>query len=221
MLLVSFSIYKFVNFAKWKTSYIVSESFAEKIVNADEVKWKIYFNREGNSSQELKELLHKDAKKIKDFLLKNGFSENEIEKGRQSVDKNESGKDERIPKYQSEGVIIIKTKQLELVRKLYIKISEIFAPEIEVTSLPLQYVLKDIKNLEKELIDEAVKKAKENAEIIAKETERHVRGIRNLKLGKISSKPRYHSSPFYNSYEINNCQQQILSITASGTFEAE
>jgi hypothetical protein len=179
--------------AKTIGRYVTVKGLSERVVPADSVNWGMNIQVSGADLITASQKLERDKIKLISFLVKHGFSEEEIENDRFRIDDSFAYSQPNVvptsemlsSRYKFSQVIIVRTKQVEKVRQTYQKISDLLAEGVMIDSTNQfysngpRYELTSFNNIKGEMLTEAVENARKSADIFAIDS--------GSKLGKIKS----------------------------------
>lgn len=171
-----------------KNPYIRSFSKAERRVKSDRATWAIRFVEEGRKGSKIEEVYTK-AKKSEEEILKylrsKGFTQDEItihpiEKELSSTAKmyvsNTEGKDEE-KSIRLGGEIEVSTNKVDLVAAAHTDVSQLLLIGVPISDSFPRYYLDTLDEIETELTQEAIAKARKNGEVIAASTGDKILGL--------------------------------------------
>ncbi len=157
---------------------------ANKNFEADIVKWRADFSRQGSDLESASEGLKKDQGMVKQFLVDNGINANEIVFEAVNIEKNYSNyTDENGRSYSTftgytlSQNVSVESKDLDKVENVSREISSLLSQGLELTSSNPNYYYSQLEDLKLALISEASANAKQRADNIAKQA--------NASLGKL------------------------------------
>lgn len=167
---------------------VTVKGLAEMDVVADTAVWNIKFNRVGGDLVRVQSLVDEDMQKTRQFLIDNGFEENELQNLRVTVrDKYAGYSDERRKdqesndRYVVETGVMVRSGSVNLVDTVSRKMGDLVRQGVTVTedyAGPI-YVFNGLNNIKIKMIELATKNATAAGEQFAKDA--------NAKLGKIKS----------------------------------
>lgn len=179
---------------KAKTIRVVTvKGLSERIVPADFVNWGMNIQNSGADLIIATARLEQDKTKLIEFLTKQGFKENEIEKDRFRIEDSFTYMQPGAvlspqmleSRYKFSQIIVVRTDQVEKVRQTYQKMNELLAAGVMVDSTNQfysngpRYELTSFNNIKGEMLTEAVKNARKSAEVFVVDS--------GSKLGKLKS----------------------------------
>lgn len=167
---------------------VTVKGLAELDVVADTAIWNIKFNRVGGDLANVQSAIDNDIQKTREFLMQNGFNENEIQNLRITVRDKFAGysdaerrDQESNDRYVIETGVMVRSNSVNLVDSVSRKMGELVRQGVTVTedyAGPV-YVFNGLNDIKIQMIEAATKNATAAGEQFAKDA--------NAKLGKIQS----------------------------------
>ncbi|MBO5663767.1 MAG: SIMPL domain-containing protein [Bacteroidales bacterium] len=166
-----------------RTVYV--KGLCEREVKADKVIWPITFKVMSNDNQQLYAEIARQQEEVLRFLQRNGIAGEEVSVANPAIsDKfaNEYGDNNRAYRYIATSVITVCSSQVDLVRSLMSRQSELLTKNVLIAENnwenPVEFTYEALNDIKPEMIEEATRNAREAAEKFAKDS--------GSKLGKIS-----------------------------------
>lgn len=166
-----------------RTVYV--KGLCEREVKADKVIWPITFKVMSNDNQQLYAEIARQQEEVLRFLQRNGIAGEEVLVANPAIsDKfaNEYGDNNRAYRYIATSVITVCSSQVDLVRSLMSRQSELLTKNVLIAENnwenPVEFTYEALNDIKPEMIEEATRNAREAAEKFAKDS--------GSKLGKIS-----------------------------------
>lgn len=166
-----------------RTVYV--KGLCEREVKADKVIWPINFKVMSNDNQQLYAEIARQQEEVLRFLQRNGIAGEEVSVANPAIsDKfaNEYGDNNRAYRYIATSVITVCSSQVDLVRSLMSRQSELLTKNVLIAENnwenPVEFTYEALNDIKPEMIEEATRNAREAAEKFAKDS--------GSKLGKIS-----------------------------------
>lgn len=193
----------FVRFAERDRSVKV-RGLAEREVPADRVIWPVVYKTVGNDLILLYNQINNVNAKIKDFLLQNGLSADEIAIGAPVVfdsraDRYISDK-ERTDRYNVTSVITVSTGKVDTVRGLMARMGELLKEGIAISEGDyenrVQYEFTNLNKIKPEMIEEATHSAREAAQKFAKDSDSRLGKIKSASQGLFTIDNRDINTPY-------------------------
>lgn len=166
-----------------RTVYV--KGLCEREVKADKVIWPITFKVMSNDNQQLYAEIARQQEEVLRFLQRNGIAGEDVSVANPAIsDKfaNEYGDNNRAYRYIATSVITVCSSQVDLVRSLMSRQSELLTKNVLIAENnwenPVEFTYEALNDIKPEMIEEATRNAREAAEKFAKDS--------GSKLGKIS-----------------------------------
>ncbi len=179
---------------KQRTSHVCVNGLADRVIKSDEATLKVTFTVESNKMSDLKAALASTADKVKDFLHKYGFTDNEmVESSDEITDRladryyrySSASVEKPENRYELKRTIVVKTKQVDAARDLSSHLSDLYEQDICATT-SVTFSSSDFAKIRLELLDEATQDAKIRAKKIADAAGIKIKGLRNIATGRFS-----------------------------------
>lgn len=211
------------HFRSDSTHVITATGSSSVDFESDIIIWRGSFLSEAYTSQEAYSKIKKDADKVKQYLLNNGISENEIvfdsvDIGRTYKDVydtngNYVGSEE--DGYRLTQGVTITSSNLDNVEKISRDISSLLDQGVELTSDSPEYYYSGLETLKLDLINKAAENAKERIDIMAKNTGASLGKLKNSNLGvfQITAKNSGTSSYSYDGAFDTSSRYKTATIT--------
>ncbi|MBE0422655.1 MAG: SIMPL domain-containing protein [Lutibacter sp.] len=171
------------------------KGLSEKQVNADLAVWPISVTIAGNDLNVLKNDLEKQNKEIKNFFLKEGFTEKELNSGTTNINDAKAvlygGENQnREFRYIASSDFTVRTGDIPKLKKALTNSLELISKGILMSSKntwqPIQYSFSGLNKLKPEMIEEATKNAREVAEKFAIDSNSKITKIKSAQQGLFS-----------------------------------
>lgn len=165
------------------------KGLSERIVKSDLVTWSISF---GDSDDDLKKLygkINSSQKIIKDYLLNNGFKDDEIQMGTLTTTDNWANayaNSINTPRYTIYSTVTLITSEVDKVYKLSQNSGELVDKGVLVTFNAINYHFNGINSIKEEMLHEATQNAKLSAETFARNSSSKVGKIKSANQGVFS-----------------------------------
>lgn len=180
------SLIKFKNFDR----YVEVKGLAEKTVKSDLASWGINYDIAGDDLQSLYEKINDNKEIIVKFLLKNGFSIQEISQNSINVTDNYANQyvaiSDKLQRYKISVSLNLVSKNVDLVVNALKNSMDLINDGIPLTYNNVSYFFNALNDIKAEMIDEATKNAKVSAEVFAKNTNSKIKGIKQANQGLFS-----------------------------------
>lgn len=197
---------------------------------SDLIVWRGNFTAYGATTQEAYRLIKNDAEVIKDYLIKNGVSEEEMIFGsvrisqRWSYEYNDMGYEtgRYLDGYDLYQEISVTSTDVDKVDSISRDITQLIEANVEFTSEAPEYYYTKLDELKLQLIDEATKNAKERIDIMAAGTGGTVGELRNANLGVFQITAQNTNSDYsYGGSFDTSSRQKTASITVKLNYSVE
>jgi len=171
------------------------KGLSEKQVNADLAVWPISITIAGNDLNVLKNELEMQNKEVKNFFLKEGFNEKELNAGTTNINDAKAvlygGENQnREFRYIASSDFTIRTGDVEKLQNALTNSLELISKGILISSKntwqPIQYNFSGLNKLKPAMIEEATKNAREVAEKFALDSNSKVTKIKSAQQGLFS-----------------------------------
>jgi hypothetical protein len=166
-----------------------AKGLAERRVTADRANWAVYFTVPGASREEVPEMYKKaeaHQKIIKELMLAEGLTENEIEIGiidysnKEYRDEDQNVVDQ---KHWLTGSISVETEKVELIKKLRGSVNKLIAQGIDIANRAPSYHFTKLNEIKPEMLKEAARNARLAANEFAENAGVEVGRIRSATQG--------------------------------------
>lgn len=186
--------------AVWKQAdrFVTVKGLAEREVKADLVLWPLSYSVTGSTLESTHAALAKGEERIRAFLMRYGFAAEDITSTAPQLTDLWTYAGDNRPKdrYKADGVVLLRTAQVDQVKTTMPKTSELVAEGVLLSTSwehKPQYIFTKLNDIKPEMIAEATKNARAAAEQFAKDS--------NSKIGKIrSAQQGYFSIEDLDSY---------------------
>lgn len=175
---------------------------AEMEVSANVVSWPILFREVGNDLPSVYNKVTETNRKIKEFLLQNGISEEEISIGAPRVRdlQTERYNDFPIPyNYSITSVVTVSSDKVKEIHSLINRQGELFAKGIAISTdyqYQISYDYTDLNSIKPRMIEEATKNAREAALKFAEDSQSRLGKIKTARQGQFSIEDRDATTPY-------------------------
>ncbi len=197
---------------------VVVKGLAEESVMANKVLWPIQFKVSANSLEELsnKSTLYRET--IKNFLLNQGITSDEIIVTQPSVeDRNLYASQGNAPTfaYSSTNLVTVSSEKVELVSRLTFAISELLQQNVPLSgsdgySNNVQYSFTKLNELKPSMIEKATKNARDVAEKFAKDSSSFLGKIKKASQGQFSITTQDKFQPQYKTVRVVSTVEYYL-----------
>ena len=213
--------YRGIDAIKNNNSYITTNGISERNVEADRATWTITLNTSANDVKEASSKIKEDIATTLKFLNAAGITSDEIyDTDFEINDKHRWGdhsKDDISQRYYVKVSIVIRTGQVDTVKKLRPKLDELISKGLQITS-DVCYFYSQLSKLRIEMINEATKDSESRANSIAKILGVRIKGLKHLSTGKFSISRQDSSSTESNDYYEERSPNKKIRVVVNGTF---
>lgn len=214
--LLALSIVLLGCFIKWgiddftnKDRKVVVKGLAEKMVDADKVTWPIQAKEMGNNLPELYKKIGQTQSQIKQFLIKSGLKESEIDVNAPTVldlNANEYSNNERSYRYIVTTNITVTSTNVKLVRSIIARQGELLKEGIAIVDGGYQnqivYEYVAFPNMKPKMMEEAIANAEKTAEQFAKNSKSSLNKIVSADQGQFSIEDRDQNTPYIKKVRV-------------------
>ena len=163
------------------------KGLAEQTVKSDLATWGINFAVSGDTLAPLNKTISQNQKLVTDFLLQNGFKQQDIQQGTISVIDNWANQygnnNEKLPHYQISNSVSVTTSNVDLVAKVSQNAGELVNQGVIVNNNSISYFYNSLNTIKATMLDQATQNAKQAAETFAKNTGSQVGKIKSASQG--------------------------------------
>ena len=181
---------------------VTVRGLCEKEVQANKVTWPIVTKELGNDLPGIYGKIQATNKAIVEFLTSNGLETSEISVNPPSVFDKAADRYDNSPvpyRYQVTNVVVVTSSQIDKVRALMEKQTELLKQGIAIVAGDYQYQTSyeytDLNSIKPEMIAEATKKAREAADKFAADSESELGKIKTASQGQFSIENRDQYTP--------------------------
>jgi hypothetical protein len=177
----------------WKQAdrIVTVKGLAEREVQADLVLWPLSYSVTGTTLESTHAELAKGEEKIRSFLVRHGFAAEDITSTAPQVTDLWTYAGDNRPKdrYKADGVVLLRTAQVDRVKLTMPKTSELVADGVLISTSwehKPQYIFTKLNDIKPEMIAEATRNAREAAEQFADDSDSKIGKIRSAQQGYFS-----------------------------------
>lgn len=175
----------------WKRSdrVVTVKGLAEREVKVDLVLWPLSYNVSANSLEELHDAIRATEAKIGGFLVRSGFTEEEISRALPQVTDQWAtwyGENRPAERYRAEGVVLVRTEQVDLVKEVMERTDELVKEDVLLSRSwehRPQFIFTRLNDIKPEMIAEATREARRAAMQFAEDSGSRVGKIRTAQQG--------------------------------------
>lgn len=198
-----------INDFKDKERIVSVKGLAEMEVPADKVIWPLVYKELGNDPVSIyNKIAEKNAAVVK-YLKQNGVAEEEISIAPAEIIDMEADRyaSQNVSyRYNATSVITVTSKNVDLIRKLITKQTELLKQGIAIAGgdyrYSVSYEFTGLNNVKPQMIEEATKNARAAAEKFAKDSESSLGKIRNASQGQFSISDRDSNTPYIKNIRV-------------------
>ena len=208
LIVLGFCIPKAVKELKSYDRTVNVKGLCEKEVKADKVIWPLAFKTSGNDLNAVYAEIDRNIRTITDFLKQGGISENEITMSVPSIsDKyaTEYGTNDRIYRYVATSILTVCTNEVDKVLALMGKQADLVRGGIPLYSdweTRTDFSFEGLNAIKPEMIEEAIKNAREVAVKFAKDSESKLGKIKSANQGTFSIEDRDSNTPYIKKVRV-------------------
>ena len=205
--------------AKLNANSVVVKGLAEMDVKADLAIWEMKYVVTGNDVIAAQKQISAQTEVIKNFLLENGFNENEITIGR--LDTNDlnanpyRGNYENNLRFILNQTIVVKSPNVDLVADVLNKSGDLVAKGIIFNSdygSPVSYLFTKLNDIKPKMLMEATQNAREAAAQFAESSNSNVGHIKYANQGMFTILPREQTTSATESQQIDKKVRVVSTI---------
>lgn len=172
--------------------FVEVKGLDERLVKSNEASWSINFYISGSDIQDINVKVSDTTKKIIEFAISKGFTKEEIDKGPLRVtDEYEYYYDKKKNRYSARGSIVIGSKKVDLLTKVFTESDELLKQGILTSTSDVKYYFKDLNSIKPEMLKAATKNAYEAASSFAEHSNSKLGGIRTATQGVFTIESPY------------------------------
>ena len=201
-----------------KDRKVTVKGLAEKEVNADKVTWPLVYKELGNDPSAMYELMEKNNKIVVGFLKNGGLSDDEISINPPTIRDRQAdnyGNEIMNYRYKAECVITVTSTNVDKVRKLMARQSEIMKQGIalvteEYGENSVRYEFTGLNEIKPEMVEEAMNNAKITAEQFARDANSKLAGVITAQQGQFSIDDRDVTTPYIKKVRVVNTVEYAI-----------
>lgn len=195
---------------------VTVKGLSEKEFMADTVLIPVEYIVNSNDLKELYNSLKISEKKVRDFLIKNKISENEITVSNVEIEDKKRYSDNRRLEYRYIGTqkITVYTNKIEAGSKVINELKELLKEGVSLSgnqyTAPIEYIFTGLNEVKPKMIEEATKNARLVAEKFAKDSNSSVGKIKTATQGQFSIQSRDNGNPQIKKIRVVSTIQYYL-----------
>ena len=185
------------------------KGLAEQEVEADKVTWPIVSKEVGNNLPELYERIGATQQKIKDFLIRNGLSANELEvNAPQVLDMNarEYGDNRQPYRYLVTSFITVTSTDVPKVRRIIARQGDLLKEGVAIADggyeYPIKYEYVSFQQMKPKMMQQAIENAEKTAQQFAENSHSKLNKIVSADQGQFSIDDRDSSTPWLKKVRV-------------------
>lgn len=162
------------------------KGLSERIVKSDKAIWVLQFTDSRDDLNDLYKGIAAAQQRVKNFLVKQGFSETELEIQPVAVVDNQSNSyssNEKAKRFVANAGITLTSQQVDTVRKAVQSTGELVQEGVIISSSNVKYLFTQLNAIKPAMLDEATTNASLAAQSFAKNAHSHLGKIRSASQG--------------------------------------
>lgn len=197
---------------------VTVKGLSEREVLANKVTWPLIYKELGNDPSAMYELIEQKNQKVVSFLKAEGLGNDEISVNPPTIrDRQADNYDNEIMnyRYKAECVIIVTSTDIDKVRRLMRRQSELMKQGIALVSEEygdnsVRYEYTGLNDIKQEMVEEAMKNAKTTAEQFARDADARLDGVITAQQGQFSIDDRDRNTPYIKRVRVVNTVEYAL-----------
>ena len=211
--LLANSIESYQNFGR----YVDVKGLDEKVVKSNHAAWNISFTSASNDLKKIYSEVSDSQNKIIEFLIQQGFKENEIQKQTISINDNKanaySNNSNNNPRYTANSGITLTTNKVDLVSLAIQKTGTLVESGVVINNSNVKYSYTDLNSIKPEMLIRATANAREAADSFAKNSNSLVGKIRKASQGTFSISAE-STNPNYSYSDDSSIMKKVRVVTS-------
>ena len=202
--------------SKLHTQTVEVKGLAERNVKSNEALWAINIKLVNSDLGKLYDDASKSQTAIKNFLISQGFKENEIFMNPITVTDNQSvnySQNQDIPRYNADSGLTVSTYNVDLVANALQKTGDLVQQGVVVTSSNATFRFTQLNDIKRPMLEEATQSARNAAESFAKDSKTSLGNIRHASQGLFTI------TDANSNYDIGNSLQKKVRIVTTIEYE--
>jgi len=189
---------------------------SEREVLADLALWPVKASATANTLPEMYKQIDYAQKKMKEFFLKEGFSEAEINIRQPKIDDRQAQlyneyQSSNSQRYIAEFGLLIKSKKIKNVKKAADRIGELVGEGVSLSSNEVEYIYTKLNEIKPQMIEEATREARKAADKFAWNARSFVTGIKHAEQGLFTIEPvHYYTQEVKNIRVVTSIEYFLL-----------
>lgn len=162
------------------------KGLAEQVVKSNEALWTINFKVVNNDLSQLYEAVSKSQQMTKQFLLTQGFKEQEIYMDPISITDNQSlsyNQNKDMPRFMADTSMTVSSNKVDNIAKAQQKTGDLVQQGVIVTTSNATFRFTNLNDIKRAMLEEATKNARNAGESFAKDSKTNLGQIRHASQG--------------------------------------
>lgn len=197
---------------------VTVKGLSEREVLANKVTWPLIYKELGNDPSAMYELIEQKNQKVVSFLKAEGLGNDEISVNPPTIRDRQAdnyGNEIMNYRYKAECVIIVTSTDIDKVRRLMRRQSELMKQGIALVSEEygdnsVRYEYTGLNDIKQEMVEEAMKNAKTTAEQFARDADARLDGVITAQQGQFSIDDRDRNTPYIKRIRVVNTVEYAL-----------
>lgn len=197
---------------------VTVKGLSEREVLANKVTWPLIYKELGNDPSAMYELIEQKNQKVVSFLKAEGLGNDEISVNPPTIRDRQAdnyGNEIMNYRYKAECVIIVTSTDIDKVRRLMRRQSELMKQGIALVSEEygdnsVRYEYTGLNDIKQEMVEEAMKNAKTTAEQFACDADARLDGVITAQQGQFSIDDRDRNTPYIKRIRVVNTVEYAL-----------
>lgn len=197
---------------------VTVKGLSEREVLANKVTWPLIYKELGNDPSAMYELIEHKNQKVVSFLKAEGLGNDEISVNPPTIRDRQAdnyGNEIMNYRYKAECVIIVTSTDIDKVRRLMRRQSELMKQGIALVSEEygdnsVRYEYTGLNDIKQEMVEEAMKNAKTTAEQFARDADARLDGVITAQQGQFSIDDRDRNTPYIKRIRVVNTVEYAL-----------
>lgn len=188
--------------------YVEVKGLSERIVKADTAIWPISIETRSNNIDSLYQEIEKNIGVVEEFLLEQGFAEDEINVAPINVYQDTyQGAQYR---YNANVQMSVYTEQVDLVRSASEQTLDLIRRGVVISGNYIDFQFNDLNSIKPEMLEEAIENARISAEQFAADSGTRLGGIARANQGVFSITQKDPGSPEYKNVRVVSTLRYLL-----------
>ncbi len=197
---------------------VTVKGLSEREVPANKVTWPLIYKELGNDPSAMYELIEQKNKKVVAFLKTAGLQDSEISVNPPTIRDRQAdnyGNEIMNYRYKAECVVTVTSTDVEKVRRLMSRQSEIMKQGIALVSEEygnniVNYEFTGLTEIKSEMVEEAMKNARTTAEQFARDADAQLDGVITAQQGQFSIEDRDQNTPYIKRVRVVNTVEYAI-----------